>query len=76
MTAAMPATPLELPEDIQDQLQNFDTLVGNLKDALGAVAGAVQGPAELAAIPDPLERARLCLALAKAVNALHHVYLR
>lgn len=69
-------TPLELPEDVQDQLQNFDTLIGNLKNALGAVAGAVPGPTELAAIPDPMVRARLCLALAKAINALHHVYLR
>ncbi|PNW83449.1 hypothetical protein CHLRE_05g242900v5 [Chlamydomonas reinhardtii] len=72
------AAALELPEDVQAQLSTFRQLLGDLKAALGAAAGAVPGGgAELAgAVPDSLERARLCLALAKSVNALHHVYVR
>ncbi|KAG2430931.1 hypothetical protein HXX76_009901 [Chlamydomonas incerta] len=72
------ASALELPEDVQVHLSTFRQLLGDLKAALGAAAGAVPGGgAELAgAVPEPLERARLCVALAKAVNALHHVYIR
>ncbi|KAG2444997.1 hypothetical protein HYH02_008867 [Chlamydomonas schloesseri] len=76
--AGAAAAALELPEDVQVQLSTFRQLLGDLKAALGAAAGAVPGGgAELAGtVADPLERSRLCLALAKAVNSLHHVYIR
>ncbi|PNH08583.1 Nuclear nucleic acid-binding protein C1D [Tetrabaena socialis] len=69
-----------LPEPVRFQLQQFKHLVSQLDKALQATtaaAAAAGGPPDLAAaVPDPLERARLCVALAKAVNSLHHVYLR
>ncbi|KXZ46206.1 hypothetical protein GPECTOR_46g275 [Gonium pectorale] len=76
LNTLVPGGVLELPEDIQIQLRQFKELVTELKSALDAASQHVAGPSELAAIPAPLERARLCLSLAKAVNALHHVYMR
>ncbi|GIL78142.1 hypothetical protein Vretimale_7513 [Volvox reticuliferus] len=67
---------LELPEDVQSQLEQFQGLVTELQKALQAAAAQAPTPGDLAAIPEPLERARLCMCIAKAVNALHHVYIR
>ncbi|GLI63357.1 hypothetical protein VaNZ11_006288 [Volvox africanus] len=69
-------TSLELPEDVQSQLKQFQGLLTELQKALQAAATQVPTPGDLAAIPEPLERARLCMCMAKAVNALHHVYIR
>jgi exosome complex protein LRP1 len=67
---------LELPDDVEFKLDQFKHLLAELQKALQATATQVSGPADLAAILDPLERARLCMCVAKAVNSLHHVYLR
>ncbi|GIL58061.1 hypothetical protein Vafri_13258 [Volvox africanus] len=69
-------TSLELPEDVQSQLKQFQGLLTELQKALQAAATQVPTPGDLAAIPEPLDRARLCMCIAKAVNALHHVYIR
>ncbi|GLC47179.1 hypothetical protein PLESTM_002039600 [Pleodorina starrii] len=71
-----PASALELPDDVDFQLGQYKHLLGELQKALQAATAVVPGPADLAAVPEPLERARLCLCIAKAVNALHHVYIR
>lgn len=67
---------LELPDDVEFQLSQFKYLLAELQRALQAAVTQVSGPADLAALPDPLERAQLCLCVAKAVNSLHHAYLR
>ncbi|KAG2495951.1 hypothetical protein HYH03_005881 [Edaphochlamys debaryana] len=71
------AAPLELPDDVKIQLSQLTEFLGDLKKALGAAA-ALGGPAEVLAktAADPVGRARLYQAVAKAVNALHHTYLR
>ncbi|EFJ40940.1 hypothetical protein VOLCADRAFT_99155 [Volvox carteri f. nagariensis] len=69
-------SPLDLPEDVQFQLGQFKHLLGELQKALQAAAAQAPSPADIAAIPEPLDRARLCMCIAKAVNSLHHVYLR
>ncbi|GFR44694.1 hypothetical protein Agub_g5689 [Astrephomene gubernaculifera] len=67
---------LELPDDVEFQLGEFKRLLSELQKALQATHAMVPGPADLSAVAEPLERARLCMALAKTVNSLHHVYLR